>query len=110
IHTTDDNAGRSATCPKCGAAVVVPSSSAASEQVIAASRAPAPLAPPPRSDGPTDLAVWLLEAGRSRCESCGVEAPTMETSFSQHIGAIVLMFHREYKGVWCKRCIHEKFW
>ena len=28
------------------------------------------------------------------CQSCGVEAPTRKVLFVQHIGAIVMFFHR----------------
>jgi hypothetical protein len=46
---------------------------------------------------------------QTRCDSCGVKAPTKYAAFHQHIGAIVLMFHQRYRGNLCRECIDSIF-
>jgi len=46
---------------------------------------------------------------QTRCDSCGVKAPTRYAAFHQHIGAIVLMFHQRYRGNMCRECIDSIF-
>jgi len=46
---------------------------------------------------------------QTRCDSCGVRAPTKYAAFHQHIGAIVLMFHQRYRGNLCRDCIDNVF-
>jgi hypothetical protein len=45
----------------------------------------------------------------TRCDSCGMRAPTRYAAFHQHIGAIVLMFHQRYRGNLCRSCIRDIF-
>ena len=43
------------------------------------------------------------------CQSCGVEAPTREVFFVQHIGAIVMFFHKRIGGLFCRNCVNKYF-
>ena len=43
------------------------------------------------------------------CQSCGVEAPTRKVFFVQHIGAIVMFFHRRVGGFLCRNCVNQYF-
>lgn len=43
------------------------------------------------------------------CQSCGVEAPTRKVFFVQHIGAIVMFFHRRIGGFFCRNCVNKWF-
>lgn len=43
------------------------------------------------------------------CQSCGVEAPTRKVFFVQHIGAIVMFFHRRIGGLFCRNCVNKWF-
>jgi hypothetical protein len=45
----------------------------------------------------------------TRCDACGVKSPTKYAAFHQHIGAVVLMFHRRYSGNFCRECIDTVF-
>jgi hypothetical protein len=45
----------------------------------------------------------------TRCDSCGVRAPTRYAAFHQHIGAVVLMFHQRFRGNMCRDCISRIF-
>ena len=43
------------------------------------------------------------------CQSCGVEAPTQKVLFVQHIGAIVMFFHKRIGGLFCRNCVKKYF-
>jgi hypothetical protein len=43
------------------------------------------------------------------CQSCGVEAPTRKVLFVQHIGAVVMFFHRRIGGLFCRNCVNKYF-
>lgn len=43
------------------------------------------------------------------CQSCGVEAPTQKVLFVQHIGAIVMFFHKRIGGNFCRNCVRKYF-
>ncbi len=43
------------------------------------------------------------------CQSCGVEAPTRKVLFVQHIGAIVVFFHKRIGGLFCRNCVNKYF-
>jgi hypothetical protein len=43
------------------------------------------------------------------CQSCGVEAPTQKVLFVQHIGAIVMFFHKRIGGLFCRTCVNKYF-
>jgi hypothetical protein len=43
------------------------------------------------------------------CQSCGVEAPTRKVFFVQHIGAIVMFFHKRIGGLFCRDCVNKYF-
>src|SRR6202000_447971 len=43
------------------------------------------------------------------CQSCGVEAPTRKVFFVQHIGAIVMFFHKRVGGLFCRNCVNKYF-
>jgi hypothetical protein len=43
------------------------------------------------------------------CQSCGIEAPTQKVLFVQHIGAIVMFFHKRIGGVFCRNCVSKYF-
>jgi len=43
------------------------------------------------------------------CQSCGVEAPTQKVFFMQHIGAIVMFFHKRIGGEFCRSCVNKYF-
>ena len=45
----------------------------------------------------------------TRCDACGMRAPTRYAAFHQHIGAVVLMFHQRRGGNLCQGCIKEIF-
>jgi hypothetical protein len=45
----------------------------------------------------------------TRCDNCGMRAPTRYAAFHQHIGAVILMFHRRQGGNLCQDCISEIF-
>ena len=41
------------------------------------------------------------------CQSCGVEAPTQRVFFVQHIGALVMFFHKRIGGEFCRNCVNK---
>ena len=43
------------------------------------------------------------------CQSCGIEAPTRKAFFVQHIGAIVMFFHKRIGGLMCRNCVSKYF-
>jgi len=43
------------------------------------------------------------------CQSCGIEAPTRKVLFVQHIGAIVMFFHKRIGGRFCRHCVNKYF-
>src|SRR6267142_2755564 len=43
------------------------------------------------------------------CQSCGTEAPTRKVLFVQHIGAVVMFFHRRVGGLLCRNCVTKYF-
>jgi hypothetical protein len=43
------------------------------------------------------------------CQACGIEAPTRKVFFVQHIGAIVMFFHRRIGGEMCRNCMMKYF-
>lgn len=43
------------------------------------------------------------------CQSCGVEAPTQKVLFVQHIGAVVMFFHKRIGGNFCRNCVRKYF-
>ena len=43
------------------------------------------------------------------CQACGVEAPTQKVLFVQHIGAIVMFFHKRIGGLFCRNCVNKYF-
>jgi hypothetical protein len=43
------------------------------------------------------------------CQSCGIEAPTRKVFFVQHIGAIVIFFHKRIGGLFCRNCVNKYF-
>ena len=43
------------------------------------------------------------------CQCCGIEAPTRKVMFAQHIGAIVMFFHKRIGGHFCRNCINKYF-
>jgi hypothetical protein len=43
------------------------------------------------------------------CQSCGIEAPTQKVLFVQHIGAIVMFFHKRIGGLFCRNCVNKYF-
>jgi hypothetical protein len=43
------------------------------------------------------------------CQSCGIEAPTQKVFFVQHIGAIVMFFHKRIGGLFCRNCVNKYF-
>jgi hypothetical protein len=43
------------------------------------------------------------------CQSCGVEAPTQKVLFVQHIGAVVMFFHKRIGGLFCRNCVNKYF-
>ena len=45
----------------------------------------------------------------SVCKSCGIEAPTQKVFFVQHIGAIVMFFHKRIGGEFCRNCVLKYF-
>jgi Pyruvate/2-oxoacid:ferredoxin oxidoreductase delta subunit len=46
----------------------------------------------------------------SRCQLCGIYAPTRYVEFYQNIGALVRRYSRSIKGDLCKDCINRVFW
>jgi hypothetical protein len=43
------------------------------------------------------------------CQSCGIEAPTQRVLFVQHIGALVVFFHKRIGGEFCRNCVNKYF-
>ena len=43
------------------------------------------------------------------CQSCGVEAPTQKVLFVQHVGAIIMFFHKRIGGRFCRNCVNKYF-
>ncbi len=43
------------------------------------------------------------------CQSCGIEAPTRKVLFVQHIGALVMFFHKRIGGLLCRNCVSKYF-
>src|SRR5947209_3050636 len=43
------------------------------------------------------------------CQACGVEAPTQKVMFVQHVGAIVMFFHKRISGLMCRNCVKRYF-
>jgi hypothetical protein len=43
------------------------------------------------------------------CQSCGVEAPTQRVFFVQHIGAVIMFFHKRIGGEFCRNCVNKYF-
>jgi hypothetical protein len=43
------------------------------------------------------------------CQSCGIEAPTQKVFFMQHIGAVVMFFHKRIGGAFCRDCVKKYF-
>ena len=43
------------------------------------------------------------------CQACGIEAPTCKVFFVQHIGAIIMFFHRRVGGLLCRNCVNKYF-
>jgi hypothetical protein len=62
-----------------------------------------------------DPSLWLFDnprIGRELsmiCQSCGVEAPTQKVLFVQHIGAVVMFFHKRIGGLFCRNCVNKYF-
>lgn len=46
---------------------------------------------------------------RCTCQACGVEAPTRKVMFVQHIGAVVMFFHKRIGGHFCRNCVRQYF-
>jgi hypothetical protein len=43
------------------------------------------------------------------CQACGIEAPTRKVFFVQHIGALIMFFHRRIGGLFCRNCVNKYF-
>lgn len=43
------------------------------------------------------------------CQACGIEAPTKKVFFVQHIGAVVMFFHKRIGGMFCRDCMRKYF-
>jgi len=43
------------------------------------------------------------------CQSCGIEAPTRKVFFVQHIGAVIMFFHKRIGGLFCRNCVNKYF-
>jgi uncharacterized membrane protein len=43
------------------------------------------------------------------CQSCGIEAPTQRVLFVQHIGAVIMFFHKRIGGEFCRNCVNKYF-
>lgn len=43
------------------------------------------------------------------CQSCGIEAPTQRVFFVQHIGAVIMFFHKRIGGEFCRDCVNKYF-
>ncbi len=43
------------------------------------------------------------------CQGCGIEAPTQQVLFVQHIGAVVMFFHKRISGQFCRDCVRKYF-
>ena len=43
------------------------------------------------------------------CQGCGIEAPTRKVFFVQHIGAVVMFFHKRIGGLFCRNCVRKYF-
>lgn len=44
------------------------------------------------------------------CQVCGIEAPTLDLSFRQNIGLVILRQEKTISGRMCKRCCNKNFW
>jgi hypothetical protein len=53
----------------------------------------------------------LAAAGTMACHSCGSrDRPTIDTSFSQTTGALIVRWERHINGHLCARCVKYWFW
>ena len=43
------------------------------------------------------------------CQSCGIEAPTQKVMFVRHIGVVVMFFHKQAGGLFCRNCVNKYF-
>src|SRR5262245_50860935 len=89
LEITDQHRGRAIRCQRCGEAVRVP----------AAVQEPIDVLPAyPQSPG-----------SKSLCEKCLNVAPTAHVIFHQHVGAVVLMFHKHIDANLCRECIDRTY-
>jgi hypothetical protein len=45
------------------------------------------------------------------CQCCARgDVPTIKVGLNRHIGAVLLMFHKSFKGYLCRPCIKKLFW
>ena len=65
---------------------------------------------PPRAPLTTDPTSGAHDQHGSRCQSCGIAAPTRRVKLRQNIGALVLRFPRSVEGEMCRKCIDQYFW
>ena len=65
--------------------------------------------PDPTTTGETRPFADFGPDCQTRCDACGVKAPTKYAAFHQHIGAVILMFHQRYRGNLCRGCIDRVF-
>ena len=45
-----------------------------------------------------------------RCQLCGCQAPSRQTTFYQNIGMLVMRRMKTLNAVMCKACVHQNFW
>lgn len=43
------------------------------------------------------------------CQSCGAREPTHKVFFVQHIGVVIVFFHKRIGGSFCRRCVNKYF-
>ena len=61
-----------------------------------------------------EIASWVIyEAMRRQgitCQGCGDVAPTRKVHFGRNVGMLFMRRIFEVEGLFCRRCIEEKFW
>jgi hypothetical protein len=104
VEITDMHRGRRIRCPRCGEGFAVP---------LAATPAPArPTIQPVVPEVMEAVAADDILAGalaQSVCQVCLRLAPTAPVIFHQHVGAIVLHFHKHIDARLCRECIDRHF-
>ncbi|MBL8797458.1 MAG: hypothetical protein JNM56_26390 [Planctomycetia bacterium] len=112
VEITDMHRGRRIRCPRCGEGFAVPLANAppptpAPTSVPARATMQAPIQEILDVSAADDILAGVL--GKSVCQVCLRLAPTAPVIFHQHVGAIILHFHKHIDARLCRECIDQHF-